>query len=302
LIEKQENQHKRISPVIYKDMTMPAYYFAMEGYQTGETPDPAVDKLITVQYQKIDLTNGEPLDDLVILKEWKSSEQSIVNSLYHEFFKKGTPVTHFIPVGMNLDYAYEMIIAKFKKYNLPAITSRELYYERPRFDLKPIIVLLNDGRWTGASLDSFSSKKGEESHVKKWYDKQEFDRIEHHIRDEAERFLKLLHYLSKHKTRMGITKKEGPVHQKTPNRAYPASVKKTGPSPKKSPAGSTQTGKKPAKDGKHMPQKGSVPVTKMSRSPQKSAAKKAAPDQKLSRPLNQFRKYTPTKKGSGKRE
>ena len=138
---------------------MPAYYFAMEGYHAGEKPDPAVDTLITIQYQKIDLTSGEPLGELTILKEWESSEKSIVTTFYNQFFKPEMPVTHFIPVGMSLDYEYEMIIAKCKKYNLPAITSHQLYYQRPRFDLRPVIVLLNDGRFAGARLDSVLIEK-----------------------------------------------------------------------------------------------------------------------------------------------
>jgi hypothetical protein len=77
---------------------MPAYYFAMEGYPAGEKPDPAVDTVITIQYQKIDLTSGEPLGELKILKAWESSEQSIITTFYDQFFKPNTQVTHFIPV------------------------------------------------------------------------------------------------------------------------------------------------------------------------------------------------------------
>jgi len=193
---------------------MPAYYFAMEGYHTGEKPDPAVDKLITIQYQKIDLTTGEPLGELTILKEWESSEQSIITTFCNQFFRTEMPVTHFIPVGMSLDYEYEMIITKCKKYNLPAITSHQLYFQRPRFDLRPIVVLLNDGRFAGARLDLFSSKKYDGSHMKKWYENKDFKKIEHFIREETESVLKLLQYLSKYKTRLGITKKEEPGHRK----------------------------------------------------------------------------------------
>jgi hypothetical protein len=198
---------------------MPAYYFAVEGCKTGTSSDPATDKLITLQYQKIDLTTGEPLDKLVILKEWKSSEQEIVTSFYNEFFRPGTPVTHFIPVGLNLDYTYEMLVAQFSKHGLPPVTSHELYYQRPRFDLKSLIVLLNDGRFAGASLDAFSLKPGEDRHMEKWHDKKDYDRIEHYVREEAGRFLKVLQYLSKYKTRLGITRKE--VHASRKNPAAP---------------------------------------------------------------------------------
>ncbi|MDO9324363.1 MAG: hypothetical protein Q7T80_05315, partial [Methanoregula sp.] len=189
------------------DQIMPAYYFAMEGYNAGEKHDPAVDTLLTIQYQKIDLTTGEPLGALTILKEWESSEQSIVTTFYNQFFKPDLPVTHFIPVGMNLDYEFELFLAKVKQYHLPAITSHQLYYRRPRFDLWSIIVLLNDGRFNGARLDAFSPKKYDDSYMKKWYEKKDFKKIEHYIREETEGFLKLLQYLTKYKTRLGITKK-----------------------------------------------------------------------------------------------
>ena len=282
---------------------MPAYYFAMEGYNVGEKHDPAIDTLITIQYQKIDLTSGEPLGELTILKEWENSEKSIVTTFYNQFFKPELPVTHFIPVGMSLDYEYEMLISKFKKYNLPAITSHQLYYQRPRFDLRPVIILLNDGRFTGARLDSFSPKKFDASHMKKWYENKEFKKIEHYIREETEAFLKLLQYLNKHKTRLGITKKEGPAHQKSAQTTPPSRAEKALPSHPKSQATAMQTTKKPADTRTPTLQKSSAQITKAQpQSPRKSPARTTSAGQRLSVPLNQFRKHTPTKKKVGKRE
>jgi hypothetical protein len=281
---------------------MPAYYFAMEGYNVGEKHDPAVDTLITIQYQKIDLTSGEPLGELTILKEWENSEKSIITTFYNQFFKPEMPVTHFIPVGMSLDYEYEMLISKFRKYNLPAITSHQLYYQRPRFDLRSVIVLLNDGRFTGARLDSFSPKKSDESHMKKWYENKEFKKIEHYIREETEAFLKLLQYLNKHKTRLGITKKEGPAHQKPAQTTPPSRAEKALPTHPKSQATAMKTTKKPAATRTPTLQKSSAQITKAQpQSPRKSPAGITSAGQRSSVPLNQFRKHTPTKKNAGKR-
>ena len=203
---------------------MPAYYFSIEGMRTGEKSDPATDKLVSIQYQKIKQTTGEPLDVLVICREWESSEKEVVTAFYNTFFRPGTPVTEFIPVGMNLDYAYEMLLALFRKYQLTPPSSYELYYQRPRIDLRPIIVLLNDGRFVGASLDAFSIKKGEDRHMEKWYGKQEYGRIEHYVREEASRFLKVFQYLSKYKSRLGITVKETPASRKAPRSTAPVAV------------------------------------------------------------------------------
>jgi hypothetical protein len=310
---------------------MPAYYFAMEGHHTGEKPDPAEDKLITIQYQKIDLTSGEPLGELTILKEWESSEKTIITTFYNQFFKPEMPVTHFIPVGMNLDYEYEMMIAKLKKYNLPVITSYQLYFQRPRFELRPIVVLLNDGRFTGARLDAFSSKKYDGSHMKKWYEKTEFKKIEHFIKEETEAFLKLLQYLNNNKHRMGITKKgvsgipkteESPassrpektsaLKQKSWEPEVQAPKKRTGTwtSPaRRSPAGhekpespvSHKSSSGFAKAESRPSQKSSAGIAKADLPAQrKSPAKSKSSSQKSTVPLNQFRKHTPTKKTTGK--
>lgn len=246
---------------------MPAYYFAMEGYHTGEKPDPAVDKLITIQYQKIDLTTGEPLGELTILKEWESSEQAILTTFYNQFFRADVPVTHFIPVGMSLDYEFEMLMTKCKKYNLPAITSHQIYFQRPRFDLRSIVVLLNDGRFAGARLDLFSSKKYDGSHMRKWYESKDFKKIEHFVREETEAVLKLLQYLSKYKTRLGIIKKEETSHGKTSpagpfSREERTTPSRPLPSHPRSPAPSMQPARKPAETRTPAPKKSPAKLLK----------------------------------------
>jgi hypothetical protein len=281
---------------------MPAYYFAMEGYHTGEKPDPATDTLLTIQYQKIDLATGAPLEKLTVLKEWESSEKSIVTTFYSQFFNPEVRVTHFIPVGINLNYAYEMIIAKCKKYNLPPITSLHLYYERPRLDLGPVLVLLNDGRFAGARLDSFSSKKSDAGRINKWYDNKDFKKIEHTLKDEAEAFLKLFQYLSKYKTRLGITRKGETAHQKPAQKTSPSPPEKALPAHPESPAPPVGTPKKQADTRKPAPHKSSTQLAKAEpRSPRKSPAQTTSPDQRSPAPRNQLLKYTPTKKNDGKK-
>jgi hypothetical protein len=311
-------------------MIMPAYYFAVEGYKTGETYDPATDNLITIQYQKIDLTTGEPLGELVILKEWKSSEKEIVTSFYNQFFRPGTPVTNFIPVGQNLDYAYELLVAMFRKYDLPPVTSHELWYQRPRFDLRPIIVLLNDGRFAGASLDSFTLKQGDSRHMEKWHDKQDFDRIEHYVREETGRFLKVLQYLSKYKTRLGITRKDVPVSRRNPYKdlpAGPAPAQEMSPakkaadvkkaprdrpeaapsSPPRPPVRAGQFTKKTGEDGDRSPRNRPAPVASkgprpLLKSPERTPAeRKKSPASRNQLGKHPSAKSAPVRKSPGKR-
>jgi hypothetical protein len=284
---------------------MPAYYFSIEGIKTGERSDPATDNLVTLQYQKIDLTTGEPLDVLVIRRVWESPEQEIVTSFYKEFFRPGAPVTQFIPVGLNLDYTYEMLVALFRKHGLAPLTSYELYYQRPRFDLRPVIVLLNNGRFAGASLDAFSLKKGEDRHMEKWYDKKEFGRIEHYVREEAARFLKVLQYLSRNKSRMGITLKEAHAAKQTPLTPPPAEL----PIPASQPRSSARMERpvaKAAESGKPVPR--DRPTAKPASSHTLLPAPERTPAQRKRSPpgRNQLAKHpsaksAPAKKGPGKR-
>lgn len=284
---------------------MPAYYFSIEGVKTGEKTDPATDRLVTLQYQKIDLTTGETLDVLVIHRVWESSEKEIVTTFYNQFFRPGTLVTQFIPVGLNLDYTYEMLIALFRRYGLVPPTSYELYYQRPRFDLRPIVILLNNGRFAGASLDAFTLKKGEDRHMEKWCDKKEFGRVEHYVREEATRFLKVLQYLSKNKSRMGIALKEAHAAKQTPltppsaERPLPAS------SQPRAPARPERPVPKPADSGKPVPR--DRPAAKTAShtllpAPERTAAqKKRSPAGRNQLAKHPSAKNVPVKKGPAKR-
>ncbi|MBI4344832.1 MAG: hypothetical protein HY555_04520, partial [Euryarchaeota archaeon] len=48
------------------EIHMAEYYFDIETYSQKEKADPNVDKIITIQFQKIDLSTGKPMDDLKI--------------------------------------------------------------------------------------------------------------------------------------------------------------------------------------------------------------------------------------------
>jgi hypothetical protein len=285
---------------------MPAYYLSIEGIKTGEKTDPATDRLVTLQYQKIDLTRGETLDVLVILRVWESSEKEIVTTFYNQFFRPGTPVTQFIPVGLNLDYTYEMLLALFRKYGLTPPTSHELWYQRPRFDLRPIIVLLNNGRFAGASLDAFSLKKGEDRHMEKWYDKKEFGRIEHYVREEATRFLKVLQYLSRNKSRMGITLKEAHAAKQTPLTS-PSAERPAPVSPSRTPAHRERPLQGEAATGKPVLRDRPAPAGKAAShtllpAPERTAAqKKRSPAGRNQLAKHPSAKNAPVKKGPVKR-
>lgn len=177
---------------------MSEYYFDIETYSPEEKPNPERDKIVAIQFQRIDLRTGKPNGELTILKEWESSEENIVKELFHQFFSDGTSVWNFIPVGFNLNFEWEFLIAKFEKYIGKKLTSRNLHYERPHLDLRPIVVLLNGGSFKGAKLDKFTSKPCDGKSIKDWYEKKEFDKIEEYIKNEADAVLEFLQRIEIH--------------------------------------------------------------------------------------------------------
>ncbi|MHA1196162.1 MAG: ribonuclease H-like domain-containing protein [Promethearchaeota archaeon] len=176
---------------------MTEYYFDIETYSTPGNPDPCNDKIITIQYQKIDLRTGKPKDKLIILKEWELSEERIISKFYNEFFRKDLSKWNFIAVGCNLNFEWEFLIAKFEKYLGIKLSSRVLHYKRPHIDLKSILILLNSGKFIGASLDKFTNKPPHGKLVSKWYENKQYDKIEQYIRSETEAFLEFLHKITK---------------------------------------------------------------------------------------------------------
>lgn len=171
---------------------MAEYYFDIETYSPGERPNPETDKIITIQFQRIDLRTGKPREDLVILKEWESSEKQIVTEFFNRFFADGLSIWNFIPVGYNLNFEWEFLISKFEKYLGKKLASKDLHYKIPHIDLKPIVVLLNDGNFVGAKLDNFSDKPQDGKVIKNYYENKQFDKIDEYIRNETESFLKFL--------------------------------------------------------------------------------------------------------------
>ncbi len=171
---------------------MAEYYFDIETYSPGEKINPDTDKIITIQFQRIDLRTGKPREELVILKEWESTEENIIKEFYDKFFSDNQSVWNFIPVGFNLNFEWEFLISKFEKYLGRRFTSRELHYDHPHLDIKSIIILLNDGNFVGAKLDKFTDKSQDGKCIRNFYEARQFDKIENYVGEEATSFLELL--------------------------------------------------------------------------------------------------------------
>ena len=160
---------------------MVEHYFDIE--TTGL--DPERDKIITIQTQRLVGRTGEPIDEVNILKEWESSEKEII--------KKMMPLLtcenpfDFIIVGKNLLFDFMFLNKRAEKYGLKGLDMR-CFYNRASLDLKPILVMINDGNFKG--YDKVLDKKGKLADVivPKLYEEKKYREIVKYIKEEARTF------------------------------------------------------------------------------------------------------------------
>jgi len=163
---------------------MEGNYFDIETYSPGNKPNSKTDKIISIQFQKIDIKTGKILGNLQILKEWESSEEKIVKEIHKWFFSRPW---QFIPIGFNLIFEWEFLQEKFKLYNLE-IKNLDYFFKYPQIDLKSYAVMKKGG-FFGASLSSISNKKDNGNVIKEYYENKEYNKIEEYIIDEAKSFI-----------------------------------------------------------------------------------------------------------------
>lgn len=155
--------------------------------------NPKIDKIITIQYQRLD-NYGNPIEDLIVLKEWESSEEEIVKKFYN-LFMPNYPFD-FISIGQNLLFDYGFLFEKFKKYGLIKDDDfLNFIYKKPTIDIHSILIIMNNLQFRGSGLDNFTNKKRDGSIIPIWYSQKEYGLIEDYIKQETESFLKAFQVL-----------------------------------------------------------------------------------------------------------
>jgi DNA polymerase elongation subunit (family B) len=164
------------------------YYFDIETYSPHEVPDPKTDKIITIQFQKIEIKTGKKVGELQILKEWEEGEEAIIKFIHKWFFKRNP--WQFIPIGFNLNFEWKFLSEKFKHYNLDTLELGDFLEKYPQIDLK-VLAVLKKGTFMGSSLSYISQKEDDGYVIKEYYEHKEYDKIEKYIKDETDAFIEL---------------------------------------------------------------------------------------------------------------
>lgn len=161
---------------------MTEYYFDIE--TTGW--DPAVDKIITIQWQRLSFGSGT--GPLYILKEWESSEKEILE----EFLPKIHCDNYwdYLFVGDNLLFDFHFLNERLKRYGLEGM-DLEHVKKRPFLNLKYTLILMNDGQFTGYTDILNRNATYQNSEIPGLYENEEYDKIEGYIIEEAESFTDL---------------------------------------------------------------------------------------------------------------
>jgi hypothetical protein len=153
---------------------MPEYYLDIETNSKGIKPT-TDDEILTIQYQKLNTKTGREEDDLTILKSWESSEKQILTT-FHRVFQPEKSFA-FIAIGMNLNFDFFLLHNRWKRIDI-SVSLETLFYTLPYIDVKPIIVLLNEGSFKGARLDKFTGKERSGAIIPELYAKRDYAAIE----------------------------------------------------------------------------------------------------------------------------
>jgi len=163
------------------------YYFDIE--TTGFNFDK--DEIITIQWQKISGFTGEPISELKILKRWEyeneeKAEEEMINSFIPNLNCK--PLD-FIFIGKNLAFDFCILDRRMRHYGLGKF-NLQCFYDKAILDIKPILVMINRGKFKGYNKIIPKTNPIENKEISKLYRQKKYDQIIQYIIDESKDFLR----------------------------------------------------------------------------------------------------------------
>jgi len=155
--------------------------------------DPKLDKILTIQYQELERNTGEAKGELVILKEWESSEKEIIQKFISDTSILDDYAFSFIPIGYNLGFEHSFLRQRAILHNLPPID----ILNNPFIDLRAVGIIMNNGEFKGSGLDKLTGKESTGRNIPIWYNDKEYDLILNYILVETREFIKFNSWLYK---------------------------------------------------------------------------------------------------------
>jgi DNA polymerase III epsilon subunit-like protein len=168
---------------------MPSYYLDIE--TTGLNPKE--DKIISIQYQPLDMNTGKPIGELIILKEWESSEKEMLEKFLSDSKVLDEYAFSFVPIGFNLGFEHNFLKQRTLFHGLPEID----ILSKPSIDLRAVAILMNKGQFKGSGLDNMTGKKSKGTKIPILYQLKNYEEIISYIKNETEEFLKFNVWLYK---------------------------------------------------------------------------------------------------------
>ncbi len=166
---------------------MPNYYLDIE--TTGLNPKE--DKIITIQFAPLNWTTSEPIGDLIILKEWESSEVNIIKEFIERSGITSEDPFAFVPVGQNLGFEHNFFLERCAKHGLKRVD----ILGKPFIDLKTCAILMNRGMFKGSGLHDMAGKPNTGEIVPKLYAEKNYEEIINYIKGEFQAFVNLAKWL-----------------------------------------------------------------------------------------------------------
>lgn len=165
--------------------------FYLDIETTGLNPEK--DKILTIQYQELERNTGEAKGQLIILKEWESSEKEIIQKFITDTTILDAYPFSFIPVGYNLNFEHNFLMQRVKIHGLPSID----ILNNPFIDLQAVGILMNNGEFKGSGLDKITGKVSDGKHIPILYNNCEYESIVSYIQMETREFIKFNSWLYK---------------------------------------------------------------------------------------------------------
>lgn len=173
---------------------MAEYYFDTE--TTGFDFDK--DEIITIQWQRVSGFTGEPIDELNILKRWEYEDKKKAEKEMIEAFIPNLKCRRwdFVFAGKNLTFDFCLLDRRMRQYGLGEFDLQCLY-DRAILDIKPILVMMNNGNFIGYDKVIPKTNPLENKDIPELYRQKKYDQIIQYIKDEAEDFVKAYQILKR---------------------------------------------------------------------------------------------------------